>query len=77
VPNILPRFVLAFLGGEKLLFADAFENKTHANLKVNKQVTTADRPLLSGGFCPDIGSFILLRHMEEHVQGYESTRTQR
>jgi predicted pyridoxine 5'-phosphate oxidase superfamily flavin-nucleotide-binding protein len=50
VPNNSPRFVLAVLGNERLLFADAFTNKTYANLKVNKKVTAAvvDRETMGG-----------------------------
>lgn len=50
IPNISPRFVLGFLGNEKLLFADAFKNKTYANLKVNRQVTAAvvDKETMGG-----------------------------
>ncbi len=50
VPNISPRFVLAFLGNEKLLLADAFKNKTYRNLKINKNVTAAviDRESMGG-----------------------------
>ena len=32
VPNISPRFVLAVIEDEKLLFADAFKNKTFNNI---------------------------------------------
>ncbi len=31
VPNISPRFVLSIFGGDRLLFADAFVNKTYNN----------------------------------------------
>jgi uncharacterized protein len=41
VPNISPRFVLGILGNEKMLFADAFRNKTFANLKAWNKVTAA------------------------------------
>lgn len=50
IPNISPRFVLAVLDNEKLLFADAFQNKTFSNLKSWKKVTVAiiDKDTMGG-----------------------------
>jgi len=50
IPNISPRFVLAVLDNEKLLFADAFQNKTFSNLKAWKKVTVAiiDKDTMGG-----------------------------
>ena len=41
VPNIAPRFVLAVIEDEKLLFADAYKNKTFDNLKAWRKVTVS------------------------------------
>lgn len=41
IPNISPRYVLAVLKNEKLLFADAFENKTFQNINAWPKVTAA------------------------------------
>ena len=41
IPNISPRYVLGILNNEKLLFADAFENKTFHNLNSWPKVTAA------------------------------------
>ena len=41
VPNISPRYVLGILNNEKLLFADAFENKTFHNINAWPKVTVA------------------------------------
>lgn len=41
IPNISPRFVLGILKNEKLLFADAFENKTFQNINAWPKVTAA------------------------------------
>lgn len=40
IPNISPRFVLGIIG-DKLLFADAFENKTFHNTNAWPKVTVA------------------------------------
>lgn len=50
IPNISPRFVLAVLDNEKLLFADAFQNKTFSNLKSWNKVTVAiiDKDTMGG-----------------------------
>jgi len=39
IPNISPRFVLGILHSEKLLFADAFENKTFHNINAWPKVS--------------------------------------
>jgi len=41
VPNISPRYVLGVLQNDKLLFADAFENKTFHNINSWPKVTVA------------------------------------
>ena len=50
IPNISPRFVLAILDNEKLLFADAFQNKTFSNLKSWNKVTVSiiDKETMGG-----------------------------
>jgi predicted pyridoxine 5'-phosphate oxidase superfamily flavin-nucleotide-binding protein len=50
IPNISPRFVLGILQNEKLLFADAYENKTFHNIHAWPKVTAAvfDRNSQSG-----------------------------
>jgi len=40
-PNISPRYVMAILDDEKIVFADAFTNKTFANLHSHPRVTVA------------------------------------
>ncbi len=51
-PNISPRYVLDVMGGEKLLFADAFENKTFHNIGSWPKVAVAvfDRDSEGGGY---------------------------
>jgi hypothetical protein len=41
IPNISPRYVLGILNNEKLLFADAFTNKTFHNINAWPRVTVA------------------------------------
>ena len=50
IPNIAPRFVLAVIGDEKLLFADAFKNKTFNNIKAWRKVTVSvmDKETMGG-----------------------------
>ncbi|MEW6603276.1 MAG: pyridoxamine 5'-phosphate oxidase family protein [Thermoproteota archaeon] len=50
VPNISPRYVLGILQNEKLLFADAFENKTFHNINAWPRATVAifDRDTQAG-----------------------------
>jgi predicted pyridoxine 5'-phosphate oxidase superfamily flavin-nucleotide-binding protein len=50
IPNISPRFVLDVINNEKLLFADAFENKTFHNIESWPKVAVAivDRESLGG-----------------------------
>lgn len=50
VPNIAPRFVLAVIEDEKLLFADAFENKTFENIKAWRKVAVSimDKETMGG-----------------------------
>lgn len=40
-PNISPRYVMAILDDEKMVFADAFMNKTYSNIKSWPKVTVA------------------------------------
>jgi predicted pyridoxine 5'-phosphate oxidase superfamily flavin-nucleotide-binding protein len=50
VPNIAPRFVLAVVEDEKLLFADAFKNKTFDNIKAWRKVCVSimDKETMGG-----------------------------
>jgi uncharacterized protein len=50
VPNISPRFVLAVIENEKLLFLDVFKHKTFQNLKTSKKVSVAviDKDTMAG-----------------------------
>ena len=50
VPNISPRFVLAIIDDERLLFADAFRNKTFDNIKAWRKVTVSvmDKETMGG-----------------------------
>jgi predicted pyridoxine 5'-phosphate oxidase superfamily flavin-nucleotide-binding protein len=50
IPNISPRYVLGILQNEKLLFADAFKNKTFHNINAWPRVTVAvfDRDTQAG-----------------------------
>lgn len=41
IPNISPRYVLGIMNNEKLLFADAFENKTFNNINAWPKVAIA------------------------------------
>ena len=52
IPNISPRYVLGVLDNEKLLFADAYENKTFHNIAAWPKVTVAvfDKDAESGGY---------------------------
>lgn len=40
-PNISPRYVMSILDDERLVFADAYMNKTYANVKMWPKVTAA------------------------------------
>ena len=50
IPNISPRYVLGVIDDERLLFADAFANKTFSNLKSWRKVTVAimDKTTMGG-----------------------------
>ena len=52
IPNIPPRYVLGILDNEKLLFADAYENKTFHNINAWPKVSVAifDKDAESGGY---------------------------
>ena len=52
IPNISPRYVLGILDNEKLLFADAYENKTFHNINAWPKVSVAifDKDAESGGY---------------------------
>ena len=52
IPNISPRYVLGILDNEKLLFADAHENKTFHNIEAWPKVSVAifDKDAESGGY---------------------------
>ncbi len=50
VPNISPRFVLAVIENERLLFLDVFKHKTFQNLRESKKVSVAviDKETMGG-----------------------------
>lgn len=52
IPNISPRYVLDVIRNEKLLFADAFENKTYHNISSWPKVAVAvfDKDAKGGGY---------------------------
>lgn len=52
IPNVSPRYVLGILDNEKLLFADAYENKTFHNISAWPKVSVAvfDKDAESGGY---------------------------
>jgi hypothetical protein len=52
IPNVSPRYVLGILDNEKLLFADAYENKTFHNITAWPKVSVAifDKDAESGGY---------------------------
>jgi predicted pyridoxine 5'-phosphate oxidase superfamily flavin-nucleotide-binding protein len=52
IPNVSPRYVLGILDNEKLLFADAYENKTFHNVTAWPKVSVAifDKDAESGGY---------------------------
>jgi predicted pyridoxine 5'-phosphate oxidase superfamily flavin-nucleotide-binding protein len=52
IPNVSPRYVLGILDNEKLLFADAYENKTFHNINAWPKVSVAvfDKDAESGGY---------------------------
>lgn len=52
IPNISPRYVLGVLDNEKLLFADAYENKTFHNISAWPKVSVVvfDKDAESGGY---------------------------
>lgn len=52
MPNISPRYVLGILEDEKLLFADAYQNKTFQNINAWPKVTVAifDKDAEGGGY---------------------------
>ena len=52
IPNVSPRYVLGILDNEKLLFADAYENKTFHNINAWNKVSVAvfDKDAESGGY---------------------------
>lgn len=41
IPNISPRYVMAILDDEKVVFADAYMNKTYANVRSWPKITVA------------------------------------
>lgn len=41
IPNISPRYVMVILDDEKIVFADAYMNKTYANVKSWPKITVA------------------------------------
>lgn len=41
IPNISPRYVMAIIEDEKIVFADAYMNKTYANVRSWPKITVA------------------------------------
>ena len=41
IPNISPRYVMAILDDERVIFADAYVNKTYANMRSWPKITVA------------------------------------
>ncbi len=76
IPNISPRYVLGILQNEKLLFADAFENKTFHNINAWPKVTVAifDRDTQGGyqlkGDAEDVSDSNLISQAEAKLKEY-------
>lgn len=75
-PNISPRFVLSILENEKLLFADAFQNKTFSNVKAWPKVTVAilDKNIMGGyqlkGDAEEVNDPMLASQAEAKLREY-------
>lgn len=76
VPNISPRFVLAVMDDERLLFADAFKNKTFDNIKAWRKVTVAvmDKQTMGGfqlkGDAQEVTDEELVAQASAKLRGY-------
>jgi uncharacterized protein len=79
VPNIAPRFVLAVIEDEKLLFADAFKNKTFDNIRAWRKVTVSvmDRETMGGfqlkGDAEEVEDKELVAQAAAKLRGYGIT----
>ena len=76
VPNISPRYVLGILQNQRLLFADAFENKTFHNINAWPKVTVAifDRDTQGGyqlkGDAEDVSDPKLISQADAKLREY-------
>lgn len=76
MPNIAPRFVLAVIEDEKLLFADAFKNKTFDNIKAWRKVAVSimDKETMGGfqlkGDAEEITDRELVAQANAKLRGY-------
>jgi hypothetical protein len=76
IPNISPRYVLGVLENEKLLFADAFTNKTFHNINAWPRVSVAifDRDTQGGyqlkGSAEDVKDARLLSQAETRLKEF-------
>ncbi len=71
IPNISPRFVLSIIGGDRLLFADAFENKTYHNTLSWPKATVAILDIDSTGGYQIKGD---VEEVTDHQMIMEATR---
>lgn len=76
IPNISPRYVLGILDNEKLLFADAFTNKTFHNINAWPRVTVAifDRDTQGGyqlkGSAEEVNDQTLISQAETRLKEF-------
>ena len=76
IPNISPRYVLGILNNEKLLFADAFTNKTFHNINAWPRVRVAifDRDTQGGyqlkGSAEDVKDARLISQAETRLKEF-------
>jgi hypothetical protein len=76
IPNISPRYVLGVLENEKLLFADAFTNKTFHNINAWPRVSVAifDRDTQGGyqlkGSAEDVKDARLISQAETRLKEF-------
>lgn len=76
IPNISPRYVLGVLENEKLLFADAFTNKTYHNINAWPRVSVAifDRDTQGGyqlkGSAEEVKDHSLISQAENRLKEF-------
>lgn len=77
IPNISPRYVLDIIRNEKLLFADAFENKTFHNIASWPKVAVAvfDKDAKGGGYqlkdqAEEVVDLELIKHAEAKLKEF-------